>query len=83
MSITAIEEFVEKANQDSSIQDKIKSFTGIPEESYRKLINLANELGFDFTVQEWKAFPKCNIPGKSPHGFINDWASGIIVPWLK
>jgi len=82
MSITAIEQFVEKANQDKSIQDKIKTYTGIPEESYRKMINLAKEHGFEFTAQEWKAFPKCNIPGKSPHGFT-DWSSEILVPWLK
>jgi len=82
MSISAIEQFVEKANQDKGIQDSIKTYTGIPDESYRKMINLAKEHGFEFTTEEWKAFPKCNVPGKSLHGF-SEWSSEILVPWLK
>jgi predicted ribosomally synthesized peptide with nif11-like leader len=82
MSITSIEQFVEKANQDKSIQDNIKTFTGIPDESYRKMINLAKEYGYEFTTQEWKDYPKSTAPGTSPHGFT-EWSSEILVPWLK
>jgi len=82
MSIAAIDQFVEKANQDTSIQDSIKSFTGIPEETYRKVIELAKQHGFEFSAEEWKSYPKSNIPGRSPHGFT-EWSSGILVPWLK
>jgi len=82
MSIDSIKKFVEKANQDTEVQASIKSFTGIPEETYRKVINLAKEHGFEFTENEWKSYPKCDEPGKSNHGF-DEWSSGIIVPWLK
>ncbi|MBF0449963.1 MAG: Nif11-like leader peptide family natural product precursor [Candidatus Magnetomorum sp.] len=82
MSNEVIKQFVNKANQDTSIQAGIKSFTGVPEETYRKVIKLAKEHGFEFTEDEWKSFPICDEPGKSKHGFT-EWSSEIIVPWLK
>jgi predicted ribosomally synthesized peptide with nif11-like leader len=82
MSINAIKQFVEKANQDETVQNSINTFTGMPEETYRKLISLAKEHGFEFTEKEWVSYPKCEEPGKSNHGFT-EWSSDINVPWLK
>ena len=82
MSHQAIQQFVTQVNNNPSLQEKIKGFTGIPEETYRKVVNLAQENGFDFSSEDWKKYPKCNEVGKSAHGF-DEWSSSIIVPWLR
>jgi len=82
MAYEDIKDFVAQVNNDKSLQDQIKTFTGIPEETYRKIIDLAKTQGYKFTEEEWTSFPKCTEPNKSKHGFA-DWSSEILVPWLK
>ncbi|CAN2039468.1 Nif11 domain-containing protein [Candidatus Magnetomoraceae bacterium gMMP-15] len=82
MSQENIKKFVKIVNHDKSLQDKIKGFTGIPEESIRKLINLAKEIELEFTQQDWEKMPECETPGMSGHGF-GAWSSEIILPWMK
>lgn len=74
--------FVEMVNNDATLQEKIKGFTGIPEESIRKLSNLAKENGLEFSPSDWKLAPKCEEEGKSAHGF-SAWSEEIILPWMK
>ena len=82
MSQEAVKAFVDKVNEDEELQSTIATFTGIPEETYRKLIKLAKENDFEFTDDDWKNYPVCEEPGKSKHGYT-EWSDQLIVPWMK